>query len=558
MDAPPKTRMNDGITRAERRILARAGIDVLLTNSAFKQPDIIDKAPISSGIMQRKVHFADDAIHRHDAQIPPLQDLTESVETMRRMGGNNLEPGFIRDELTQNDDDNTDSYDKVRKIIFDQAIQYNITKLEQKNVNFTDIVDVNDHHALENRVSEDIAARFGEGDAFRLFMLLVIVANSVMIGLQTNYTWDAQYGDVFYILDFSFLAIYIMEILFKWFYGSCSQGLFDLCLTTHLSGFTQFWKSGWNWFDLLIVTLSLIGSYVPIFSNAGILRLLRVLRAFRTLRSITILNGLQVVVQTILDSIPDMLNVTLLLLVIMFIWAVVGVTLFSSILPDYFGDLGSTMFTLFVMATQIGWLHSFDYLEEKGQFTAAAIYYTSFMIVGVFIFLKIIVAVVVSNLVNPSISYVVLSGYIASHTLLTIKEDSYANRSREQLKSKRALKSAKNLTQGKKKYRRSIRNMPPSFDAVWKSQIPYEIPDFDKISKTKVENYFLLLTIIEENLREFNTLRSKLRDIQFEVRMANSRPSGESEEDIVEDEEAAREKEDEGDALSRWIKTKGE
>ncbi|KAI8829508.1 Ion transport protein-domain-containing protein [Chytriomyces cf. hyalinus JEL632] len=518
MDAPPKTRMNDGITRAERRILARAGIDVLLTNSAFKQPDIVDKAPISSGIMQRKVHFADDAIHRHDAQIPPLQELTQSVETMRRMGGNNLEPGFIRDELTQNDDDNTDSYDKVRKIIFDQAIQYNITKLEQKNVNFTDIVDVNDHHALENRVSEDIAARFGEGDAFRLFMLLVIVANSVMIGLQTNYTWDAQYGDVFYILDFSFLAIYIMEILFKWFYG-----------------FTQFWKSGWNWFDLLIVALSLIGSYIPIFSNAGILRLLRVLRAFRTLRSITILNGLQVVVQTILDSIPDMLNVTLLLLVIMFIWAVVGVTLFSSVLPDYFGDLGSTMFTLFVMATQIGWLHSFDYLEEKGQFTAAAIYYTSFMIVGVFIFLKIIVAVVVSNL-----------------------EDSYANRSREQLKSKRALKSAKNLTQGKKKYRRSIRNMPPSFDAVWKSQIPYEIPDFDKISKTKVENYFLLLTIIEENLREFNTLRSKLRDIQFEVRMANSRPSGESEEDIVEDEDAAREKEDEGDALSRWIKTKGE
>ncbi|ORY40200.1 hypothetical protein BCR33DRAFT_852918 [Rhizoclosmatium globosum] len=506
-------KVHDGITRAERRVLARAGIDVLLTNASFKQPDVLDNTSSTQSSGSRRVLFASGALNR-TVDTPDIVQLTSSIGSIRQAGGINVDPGYIRDDLDIDEDDNTDSYDKVRKIIFDQAIQYNVTKLEQKNVNFTDIVDINDTHALDNKVTEDIAARFGEGDVFRLFMLLVIIGNSIMIGLQTNDTWNEQYSDVFYVLDYSFLSIFIMEILFKWFYG-----------------FFQFWKSGWNVFDVIIVLFSLLGSRVSILSDARILRILRVLRAFRTLRSISILNGLQVVVQTIMDSLPDMMNIILLLLVIMFIWAVVGVTLFGTILPSAYGDLQRTMWTLFVMITQIGWLENFDLLEAAGQFTAAAIYYTSFMIIGVFIFLKIIVAVVVSNL-----------------------EEAYDNRAREQEKKTRALKTDKNSISGsQKKARRSFKNMPPGFNPVWKSQIPYEIPDFDKISKAKVENYFLLLSILEENLKEFVHLKNKLRDIQFELRLINT-VSADDEDGEASDEELKVD--DEGDALSRWLQAK--
>ncbi|KAJ3067713.1 Cation channel sperm-associated protein 4 [Podochytrium sp. JEL0797] len=512
-------RLRDGISRAERRVLSRAGIDVLITNSSFKQPDVLDTAqPPPSQQQQRRVYFSTEVLDRTRSpgeSCPSITQLTQSVGSIGEAGGINLDPGYIRDGHEMDGDDNTDSYDKVRKIIFDQAIQYNVTKLEQKNVNFTDIVDINDQNALETRVTEDIAAGFGEGDVFRVFMLVVIIANSIMIGLQTDGDWSEQYSDVFYILDYSFLAIFVMEILFKWFYG-----------------FFQFWKSGWNVFDVVIVLFSILGSHIPILSDTRVLRILRVLRAFRTLRSITILNGLQVVVQTIIDSIPDMLNIILLLLVIMFIWAVVGVTLFGTILPEAYGDLQSSMFTLFVMITQIGWLEDFDLLEEAGQFTAAAIYYTSFMIIGVFIFVKIIVAVVVSNL-----------------------EEAYANRSREQMENKRALKSAKNSTQGQKKYRRSLRNMPTADDPVWKNQIPYEIPDFDKISKAKVENYLLVLNILEENLKEFAALKNRLREIQTEVKRVNTTAHPE-EDDLLELDDEELKVEDEGDALSRWMKAK--
>ena len=43
---------------------------------------------------------------------------------------------------------------------------------------------------------------------------------------------------------------------------------------------------------------------LPFLSNASVLRSIRVIRTFRTLRSINILTGLQIVVQTIIDSIP--------------------------------------------------------------------------------------------------------------------------------------------------------------------------------------------------------------------------------------------------------------
>ncbi|KAI9350241.1 hypothetical protein BDR26DRAFT_852066 [Obelidium mucronatum] len=502
--------MSDGITRAERRVLARAGIDVLITNASFKQPEVVDSVRVPT-YSSRRVLFGDDSTNRSFI-VPPISLLTSSAGSFRQAGGINVDPGYIRDTVDVDEDDNTDSYDKVRKIIFDQAIQYNVTKLEQKNVNFIDIVDINDHHTLENKITEDLAARFGEGDIFRLFMLFVIIANSIMIGLQTNETWNEQYSDTFYILENCFLAVFIMEILYKWFYG-----------------FFQFWKSGWNIFDATIVILSILGSKISILSNTRILRILRVLRAFRTLRSISILNGLQVVVQTILDSTPDMISIILLLLAIMFIWAVVGVTLFGTVIPTAYGDLQTTMFTLFVMITQIGWIHVFDELEAAGYFTIAAIYYTSFMIIGVFIFIKIIVAVVVSNL-----------------------EDAYRNRTREQKKNIRALKTAKNLIHGQKRHRRSLKAIPSGHSNVWKSQIPYEIPDFDKISKAKVENYFLVLAILEENLKEFIKLKNKLRDIQFELRLINTGIHTEAEEDEPLEEDVHVE--DEGDALSRWIK----
>ena len=134
--------------------------------------------------------------------------------------------------------DNTDTYQKVRALIFGKAMQYNVTKAETKTVNFTDIADIDDE-ALENHVREDLAARLGEGDAFKLVMLVVILLNSLVIALSTIAELYKYNADVFTQFNQVFIGIFVMEILFKWYYG-----------------FKDFWTSGWNILDLILVAAS--------------------------------------------------------------------------------------------------------------------------------------------------------------------------------------------------------------------------------------------------------------------------------------------------------------
>ncbi|KAI9355083.1 Ion transport protein-domain-containing protein [Zopfochytrium polystomum] len=474
----------DGTSRAERRFVARPGVDVLLASPLFAHPGVsIPLTASSSSQLQPNPT-------RASLFSKKLDQLAAKVKNVSFATG-------------------TESPAETKRV--DPAD--NVTKLEQKYVNFTDIISA--YEALDHH-----------GDFFRLVMLIVIVGNSIMIASQTNDIINERYSDVFLLIDYILLAIFIMEVVFKWFYG-----------------FLAFWKQPWNTFDVVIIVASLLAPFI---------------RAFRSLRSITILNGLQIVVKTIFDSIPDMVNIILLLLILMFIWAVCGVTLFGSILPESFGDLQTTMFTLFIMTTQIGWVQSFDELEAHGQFVAAALYYSSFMVIGVFVFMKIIVAVVVSNL-----------------------EDAYsAEKKRMKLKF-RALKTSLISTQGHRHFQRPTRPSPTGDDPVWKNQIPFVIPDFEKISKAKVENYFLVLSIIEENLREYLQLKEKLHEILTELRVVNLADHEEEGEEGDGGAGGAKGWEPgrdsgigaglgggassgaagasgagEGDALSRWLKTK--
>eukprot|EP00128_Syssomonas_multiformis_P008843 Colp12_sorted_trinity150504_noHs@16679 len=135
--------------------------------------------------------------------------------------------------------------------------------------NFNDIVDLDDE-GLEDFVSNDLLGRLLDGVAFRIAILLIIIANSVLIGVQTNATLEKTYSSIFSAFDKIFLTIFIVEILVKWYYG-----------------FITFWKVGWNVFDFAIVAASVLGPSVQFLSSGRVLRILRVLRAFRTLRSIS-------------------------------------------------------------------------------------------------------------------------------------------------------------------------------------------------------------------------------------------------------------------------------
>ncbi|KAI8809047.1 Ion transport protein-domain-containing protein [Cladochytrium replicatum] len=522
---------HDGWTRAERRVSLRAGVEVELAQNVFQFPGVIDQ-PEDAPAESPDAQGYSEPIHSNSVS-GIFSSIAENFRTGQR--GSPLSPGVIAGKWAARGRNtktpNIPTPEKERNVYFSQLknsknIQFqSIGGRENGRNGFsldarigqeddddnTDLVDIDDE-ALEEHVTEDISARFGEGDFFRLVMLVVIIANSIVIGVQTDLTLAESSSNIFSLIDYIFLSIFMVEIVFKWYYG-----------------FWNFWKNAWNYLDVIVVVAALSGPAISFLSNTRILRILRVLRAFRSLRSINQLAGLQNVVQTILESIPDILNISVLLLLVMFIWSVVGVTLFGSVLDEW-GDLGKAMFMLWIALTQDGWLTGINDLRAAGQFAAGAIFYASYIIVAPFIFLNMIVALVVANL-----------------------EKSYKLQKKEQKQRNRQLKTSRSSTQGQKLFQRPVVEMPPGDDPVWKTQIPFEIPDFNQFSKAKLENYFVILSIIEENLVEYIALKDMLSEILIELKLFNSDIPSPEEFEGVEDQQDEELDLEDGDVLSRWI-----
>ncbi|KAJ3266541.1 hypothetical protein HDU76_011925, partial [Blyttiomyces sp. JEL0837] len=113
----------DGITRAERRVLARAGVDVLLTHTAFKQPGI--PAMQNPPPPTRNTYFSKKSVVGASGGGGGGKDVTFTGVPDEQSGPNgnvNVDPGYL--SAIDDDDENTDSYNKVRRIIFGQAIRY--------------------------------------------------------------------------------------------------------------------------------------------------------------------------------------------------------------------------------------------------------------------------------------------------------------------------------------------------------------------------------------------------------------------------------------------------
>lgn len=120
-----------------------------------------------------------------------------------------------------------------------------------------------------------------------------------------------------------------------------------------------------------------------------------------------------------------------LLLICVFIFGVFGNSTFGGGCPRHFGSIetstvpsqifcnsgledcmylfSSAMFSLFICMTQDGWLRIVDELDQCGHDILGPIYLVVFITIGAFIFANLVVAVVVTNLVQILLVAIVLS-----------------------------------------------------------------------------------------------------------------------------------------------------
>ena len=94
-----------------------------------------------------------------------------------------------------------------------------------------------------------------------------------------------------------------------------------------------------NWFDTLVVGISMISLYLPGIPGVSVLRLLRTFRVFRLFKRIPSLKQILICLQ---QSVPPMCNAFAMCLVTT-IYAIVAVTFFGTMRDDLFGDFFSSL-----------------------------------------------------------------------------------------------------------------------------------------------------------------------------------------------------------------------
>jgi voltage-gated sodium channel len=97
-----------------------------------------------------------------------------------------------------------------------------------------------------------------------------------------------------------------------------------------------------------------------------------------------------------LRSIPSLANVIVLLGLILYVYAVVGVHIFAGVDPLHWGSLPRAGLTLFEILTLEGWVDLMD--ASLGATRWAWVYYVSFVVLAVFVVINLFIGIVINNL----------------------------------------------------------------------------------------------------------------------------------------------------------------
>ncbi len=224
-----------------------------------------------------------------------------------------------------------------------------------------------------------------ESTIFQNIILGVIVFNSMIMGLQTSPEITAAIGPVLGILDWICLGIFVIELLLKFVaYGF------------------GFFKDGWNWFDLIIVVMSFVSglsflSVLRVFRIFRVFKMLKSLKGLRALRLVSRLDKLRLVFDAIRKSVPGISWSGALLLLIYYIFALIGTSCFGQAFPEWFGNLGDSFYTLFQVMTLESWSMGISrpVMEVYGWAWA---YFVPFVLLSSFVIMNVVVGIVVNSI----------------------------------------------------------------------------------------------------------------------------------------------------------------
>lgn len=158
---------------------------------------------------------------------------------------------------------------------------------------------------------------FVSNSKFDNFIMSCILLNTVVMGMKTFPSPSEEYSTTLIVFNYIFAVIFLCEAILKLY---------------ALRG--NYFKDAWNKFDFTCVCASLVsigitlGTDLNIGSVMSAIRLFRIARLFRVVK---FARGLNRLFTAFILSIPKLLNVAAILLLLLFLFSVLGVTLFAKV-----------------------------------------------------------------------------------------------------------------------------------------------------------------------------------------------------------------------------------
>ncbi len=254
-----------------------------------------------------------------------------------------------------------------------------------------------------------IAGQIVSNRLFELFITIVIVVNSILIGVQATHNHTVV-NNIQHII----LYIFTFEILAR---------------IMAAKNMKEFLSAGWNVFDLLLVIIGWIPPSVS--TNASSITLVRILRTFRILRLLRASTEIKLIVTVMVKSVNSMVYNCILFMIFAYLYAVAGVTLFRlpapdtgataddmaryeqlmsvaphspANSPDPFGSIGEGIFTLFRALTGEDWTdlrYNLITASDLGVIdvhpTIVTCFFVSWFCIAAFLLLNLVTGAVINN-----------------------------------------------------------------------------------------------------------------------------------------------------------------
>jgi voltage-gated sodium channel len=233
----------------------------------------------------------------------------------------------------------------------------------------------------------ELSQRITNNKLFNNFLFTLIILSAIIIGLETYPGFAKQYHDVLSLIDQFIIALFTIEIALKIFSNGKRPWIF--------------FSDPWNVFDFIIVAICLIP-----FNDTHYFAVFRILRVLRILRMITVFPKLKLIISALLKSIPSMGYIIILIGLLFYVYAIVGVFVFGGTDPMHFGDLHHAFVTLFKVLTLEGWtdimnVHIFGDVDNKNMQIISLwpfFYFASFILIGAMIIMNLFIGVIMNSM----------------------------------------------------------------------------------------------------------------------------------------------------------------